>query len=326
MKLNKKVLIIIGIIIITIIVLLVIPPNSERSDFEKSKEVVDNQLEEPDLKLTNPLISEPGMSDPHMLVVNDTCYVFTGHDVGFGISDWVMPDWRIYRSTDLQKWEHVGTIKPEDNYMGKGHTSCWAGDIAERNGKFYWYFSNHHDDAGVMVSDKPEGPYKDALGKPLVDSFDPTIFIDDDNTPYIVYGRTDYKIARLKESMIELDEEPKTIVINKTTYFPDMDKNSLHKRNGIYYLSCSGYYATSKNLYGPYEAQGRVGTGWELDTPYGHGDFFVWKGDWYHVWCRYRDRKKDRIRDSYIAPVIYGPDGEMRDDLSQLNATLATTE
>jgi len=99
--------------------------------------------------------------------------------------------------------------------MGKGNTSCWAGDIVARNGKYYWYFSNHHINAGVMVADKPEGPYKDALGKPLVDSFDPTIFVDDDNTPYIIYGRTNYQIARLKDSMIELDEEPKTIVINK---------------------------------------------------------------------------------------------------------------
>jgi hypothetical protein len=41
------------------------------------------------------------MSDPHMLVVKDVCYVFTDHDVGFGINDWVMPDWRIFKSTEL---------------------------------------------------------------------------------------------------------------------------------------------------------------------------------------------------------------------------------
>ncbi|MGB5943849.1 MAG: family 43 glycosylhydrolase [Leeuwenhoekiella sp.] len=317
---NKKILIgaIVAIAVIALVMVLI--PTQETEKQGKTAEKTGNVDEKQKLAITNPLIPEPGMSDPHMLVVDDTCYVFTGHDVGVGISDWVMPDWRIYKSGDLQSWEHVGTIDPKDNYMGEGNTSCWAGDVVERNGKYYWYFSNHHLNTGVMVADKPEGPYADALGKPLVDSFDPTVFVDDDNTPYIVYGRTNYKIARLKESMIELDEEPKTIVIEKPTYFPDMDKNSLHKRNGIYYLSCSGYYATSKNLYGPYVAQGRVGTGWELDTAYGHGDFFVWKGDWYHVWCKYKDREKDRIRDSYIAPVIYDQDGMMRDDLSQLNA------
>lgn len=269
--------------------------------------------------LKNPLIDEAGMSDPHALIENDVCYMFTGHDIGVGISDWVMPDWRIYRSADLLKWEHVGTISPEDNYMGKGNTNCWAGDIVKRNNKYYWYFSNRKESTGVMVANKPEGPYTDALGKPLVDSFDPTIFVDDDNTPYIVYGEHTYKIARLKESMTELDEKPREIVINRTSTFPDTDKNSLHKHNGIYYLSCSGYYATSKNIYGPYETKGVVGTGWGLDTGYAHGDFFTWKGDWYHVWCKYRDRSIDRIRDCFIAPVLYTSDGLMNDDLSMLN-------
>jgi arabinoxylan arabinofuranohydrolase len=270
-------------------------------------------------KITNPLISEPGMSDPHMLVVGDVCYLFTGHDVGIGVQDWVMPDWRIFRSEDLQTWTHVGTISPENNTMGKGNTSCWAGDIVGRNGKYYWYYSNRKLSTGVMVASRPEGPYTEALGKPLVNSFDPTIFTDDDSTPYIIYGEGVYKIARLKDSMIELDETPKDIVINRTTYFPKMDKNSLHKYNGVYYLSCSGYYATSKNIYGPYEAKGVVGNGWGLDTLYAHGDFFVWKHEWYHVWCKYRDRKYDRMRDCFIAPVVYGADGSMKDNLDGLN-------
>jgi hypothetical protein len=270
------------------------------------------------VSLKNPLIDEPGMSDPHALVLNDAIYMFTGHDIGFGIEDWVMPEWRIYRTTDLKSWTHVGTIKPDDNYMGKGNTNCWAGDVAHRNGKYYWYFSNRKESTGVMVADKPEGPYKDALGKPLVDSFDPAVFVEDDNTPYIIYGEHTYKIARLKESMIELDEEPKEIIINRTTYFPDTDKNSLHKHKGTYYLGCSGYYATSKNLYGPYETKGLVGMGFGLDTAYAHGDFFTWKDQWYHVWCKYKNRDKDRIRDCFIAPVVYN-DGLMNDKLEVID-------
>jgi arabinoxylan arabinofuranohydrolase len=261
--------------------------------------------------IKNPLIDEQGMSDPHMLVVNDTCYVFTGHDVGYGISDWIMPDWRIFKSTDLQNWEHVGTISPKDNVMGEGNTDCWAGDIATRNGKYYWYYSHRKNGAGVMVADQPEGPYKDALGEYLIDSFDPTIFVDDDGTFYIVYGEKTYQIARLKESMIELDEEPRAIEIKRTKRFPRTDKNSLHKHDGIYYLSCSGYYATSTNVYGPYEAKGLVAEGFGLETSYAHGDFFIWKGDWYHTWTRYQNRSIDRIRDSFIAPVYYGEDGSL---------------
>lgn len=276
--------------------------------------------------IKNPLIENPGMSDPHMLVVNDTCYLFTGHDIGFGVSDWVMPDWRIYRSTDLQSWEHVGTIRPEDNYMGKGNTNCWAGDIVARNGKYYWYFSNRKESIGVMVALKPEGPYIDALGKPLTDSFDPTIFVDDDNTPYIIYGEGTYKIARFKDSMIELDEEPKEIHINGADLYKCCgDKNSLHKHNGIYYLSYSGLYATAKNIYGPYEVQGIVGKGFGVDTPYAHGDFFIWKGNWYHTWCRYQSRSKDRIRDCFIAPTYYKENGTMYDDYRHINENYKTS-
>ncbi len=269
-------------------------------------------------QLTNPLIDEPGMSDPHALVIDDVCYLFTGHDVGFGVNDWVMPDWRIYRSEDLRVWTHVGTISPADNTMGAGNTNCWAGDIAERNGTYYWYYSNRKESTGVMTASRPEGPYVDALGHALVDSFDPSIFVDDDGTPIIVYGEHDYRIARLKESMVELDEEPRLISLDRKGVFPNTDKNSLHKHNGIYYLSCSGYYATSRELYGPYEHQGLVGEGWGLDTGYAHGDFFVWRGQWYHVWCKYRNRSIDRIRDCFIAPLRYEPDGSMRDDLSVL--------
>lgn len=166
-----------------------------------------------------PLIAEPGMSDPHALVVQDTVYLFTGHDIGVGIPNWVMPDWRIYRSDDLQSWEHVGTINPADTYIGAGSTDCWAGDIVERNGFYYWYFSHRNISTGVMRSAKPEGPYTDLLGHPLLDSFDPTIFVEDDGTPYIINGHGDYQIARLKESMIELDEAPCRIEIDRKGVF-----------------------------------------------------------------------------------------------------------
>lgn len=270
--------------------------------------------------LTNPLIAEPGMSDPHALVLDDVCYLFTGHDVGFGVEDWVMPDWRIFRSEDLCTWDHVGTISPADNYMGEGHTSCWAGDIAQREGRYFWFFSNGDQETGVMAASAPEGPYRDVLGGPLLDSFDPSVFVEDDGTPHIVYGMRDYRIARLKDSMTELDEEPRVISLDRKSTFPKSDKNSLHKHDGIYYLSCSGYYATSRELYGLYEYQGLVGEGWQLESDFAHGDFFQWKGEWYHVWCRYRDRSIDKIRDCFIAPVIYGPDGTMRDDLTALES------
>ena len=76
--------------------------------------------------------------------------------------------------------------------MGDGHAYCWAGGIAQRNGRYYWYFSNGDQETGVMVALTPEVSYVDALGHPLVNSFDPIIFEEDDGTPYIIYGGHDY--------------------------------------------------------------------------------------------------------------------------------------
>jgi hypothetical protein len=52
--------------------------------------------------------------------------------------------------------------------------------------------------------------------------------------------------------MIELDEAPRVMPVDRKGVFNIVDKNSLHKHNGIYYLSCSAAYATSRELYGPY--------------------------------------------------------------------------
>lgn len=232
-----------------------------------------------------------------------------------------MPDRRIYRSHDLVNWEQAGTINPSDCFMGSGNSGCWAGDIAVKDGLFYWYFSNRNTSIGVMVADNPAGPYHDILKRPLTDSFDPTVFIDEDGTPYLIWGFGSYRIARLDKSMIAFAEEPRILEIKPRGEFPQMDKNSLHKHNGTYYLSCSGYYAVSETIYGPYEYRGLVGTGWQLDSHYAHGDFFQWNDRWYHVWCRYRDRRIDRVRDCLIAPTHYTDGGEMIDDVSVLPDT-----
>ena len=78
-----------------------------------------------------------------------------------------------------------------------------------------------------MVADRVEGPYRDALDGPLVDSFDPTIFTDDDGTPYIIYGHGTYFIARLNDDLLSLaEEDPRALPFSNDDRgdFPIMDK------------------------------------------------------------------------------------------------------
>jgi hypothetical protein len=241
----------------------------------------------------NPLISGIGMSDPHVRVFNDTVYLYTGHDTSPNDKTWVMKEWRIFRSTDLVNWEQVGTISPEDNYMDDQSTDCWAADAIKRNGQYYFYFSDRKRGVGVMTAPQPQGPFADPLGKPLVSPMhDPTILVDDDSAHYLVYGDKEgggFHIARLNDDMISLAEAPKPIEITGEEWeqAPQwMDKNYIFNYKNTYYLSWGRDYAVSKNVYGPYTSVGAVGEGYDLNE-YAHGSFFHWKGQFYHLWCRY---------------------------------------
>ena len=274
----------------------------------------------------NPLIKGVGMSDPHIRVFNDTLYLFSGHDSSPEDPTWIMRDWRVFSSTDLVNWKLATTISPANNYMGAGSTDCWAGDAASRNGKYYFYFSDRKRGIGVMSSNKPGGHYSDALGRPLIAPMhDPTVFVDDDQnrTPYIVYGDKaggGYCVVRLNPDMISLAETPKPVVIHGEEWknSPEwMDKNYLFKYQGTYYLSWGRDYATSKNIYGPYQCAGAVANGHHLDE-YAHGSFFWWKGQFYHIWTYYL-KTGFKYRECIITYCHIADDGQIVSDTDFLD-------
>lgn len=278
----------------------------------------------------NPVISDIGMSDPHVRVYDDTIYLYCGHDSHPDDSTWIMKEWRVFSTTDMHKWNLEGTISPRDNYMDDESSDCWAGDGATRNGQYYFYFSDRKRGIGVMTSDNPGGPFKDALGKPLVSPLhDPTILIDDDadQTPYIIYGdKSDsYYIARLNEDMISLAESPRPVEITGEEWekAPQwMDKNYLFKHKGSYYLSWGRDYATSKNVYGPYTCAGAVAYGQHLDE-FAHGSFFWWKGQFYHIWCYYI-REGYKYREAVISYCHIDDDGAIVTDTDFLDKHFST--
>lgn len=209
------------------------------------------------MKHNNPIIPGKGVCDPHVHIFNNKAYLYASHDKSVESPTWLMDDWQIWSSEDLVEWKYESTVRPEDTYIGVSDT-CWAVDAAERNGKYYYYFSNGNTDTGVAVSDNPEGPFRDELGKPLLPKdltethqYDPTVFVDPDtDIPYIIWGGgKGYYIARLQEDMISLAEEPHLILVDGKRAWDD--KNFIHKKNGVYYLTWASWYATSDNIYGP---------------------------------------------------------------------------
>ena len=234
------------------------------------------------------IIPKQGVCDPHVHVFEGKAYMYTSHDRAPGLPIYRMDDWQIFSSDDLLNWKLEAVVHPEDTFLGKCE-ECYATDAAERNGKYYFYFSHQQYCTGVAVSENgPAGPFKDALGKPLLPKgmvptfcYDPCVFIDDDEdkTPYIIFGITtfgrQYYIARLNEDMISLAEEPKPVeLINGW----ERDAAQITKRGGVYYLNTHrGLYATADNIYGPYTYRGKFCNDAYVD----HGTFFTYHNQTY---------------------------------------------
>lgn len=222
----------------------------------------------------NPIIRHQYTADPAVLVENDTLWLFAGHDHAGNQSGYHMRDWLLFSTTDMKHWKEHPVPLTIDEFKWAASKQAYAGHVAERNGKYYWYVSTNWCGIGVAVADKITGPYKDALGKPLLtnkDCFasshswaciDPAIFIDDDGQPWITWGNRECYIAKLKDNMIEIDGEIKQIKFNET--HPFTEAPWIHKYNGKYYLTYASEwpekiaYAVADKIDGPYEMKGII--------------------------------------------------------------------
>jgi len=222
----------------------------------------------------NPIITHEYTADPAAMVSNGTVYLYTGHDVApLKRAGYEMHNWLCFSSTDMVNWtEHPSPLSVKDFAWAKD--DAWAGQVIERNHKFYWYVAISHGTIhgkaiGVAVSDSPTGPFKDARGSAIItndmttdtkiswDDIDPTVFIDDDGQAYLCWGNTFCYYVKLKPNMIDMDGPIQKISVPHYTEAP-----WLHKRNGWYYLSYAYEfpekiaYAMSRSINGPWEYKG----------------------------------------------------------------------
>ena len=236
----------------------------------------------PDLDMVvsakNPIIQGRGVCDPHMHVFGNRVYLYASHDSSPESTDYWMEDWQIWSSTDLVEWRLEATVEPGEFFTGPTK-SAWAVDAAHADGNYYLYFSHGNTATGVAVAATPIGPFRDALGKPLLDGslsstreYDPAVFIDDDERAYLVFGGPEwaygdgagYFIAQLNPDMVSLAERPRRLLLDHE----GDDKASLNKIGGIYYLTYGSNYSISNDVYGPYAFLGNTGASED------HGSYF----------------------------------------------------
>lgn len=162
-----------------------------------------------------------------------------------GSTSWKeMRRWHCYSSTNLTDWHCEGEIFSLDK-ISWASEAAFAPDAVQRNGKYYFVFPAHFR-IGIAVADKPNGPFEDAIGKPLIEkneckgvsSFDPKLFVDDDNTPYLYYGGgMGCAVVKLKDNLIERDGE-----IVKLPLKEYAEGIWVHKYKGTYYFTYPNHY------------------------------------------------------------------------------------
>ena len=200
------------------------------------------ELRKPEAELiasVPPAILDGYNADPAIRCFGDTYYIYPTSDK----PHWNTTDFSVWSSKNLIDWKREGMILDVTKDLSWAHLRAWAPDCIERNEKFYFYFCADAK-IGVAVADKPTGPFKDALGRPLVQrggkvtvnqTIDPNVFIDDDGQAYLYYGNGKYaQVVKLKPDMITLDGDPVDIPL------PDFREGIwVFKRGGKYYFMWS---------------------------------------------------------------------------------------
>ena len=210
----------------------------------------------------------------------------------FGGNYWIYPTFSApydrqlhfdaFSSPDLVNWrKHERIVDTGDIKWAK--RAMWAPSIIEKDRRFYLFFSANdiqNDEQsggiGVAVADKPEGPFRDHLGKPLVDKFhhgaqpiDGFVFRDDDGKHYLIYGGWRHcNIARLNDDFTGFIPFEDGVIFKSITPKGYVEGPFVFKRNGKYYFMWSegGWtgpdyrvaYAVSDTLFGPHERIGVV--------------------------------------------------------------------
>ncbi|GAA3990063.1 glycoside hydrolase family 43 protein [Mucilaginibacter dorajii] len=275
----------------------------------------------------NPVITHKFTADPSAFVERDTLWLFTGHDFAGNQKGYQMKDWCVFSTTDLIHWTEYPTPLKITDFAWDRTGAAYAAQTIKRNGKYYWYMSTNGSGIGVAVADRPEGPYKDALGKPLLtnaDCFaskhywtciDPTVIIDNGQA-WLFWGNGVCYYAKLKANMIEIDGEIKKIDFDHLKF---TEAPWIHKRKGKYYLSyATGFpekiaYAMANHIQGPYHYKGILN---EIagNSNTNHQAIIEFKGQSYFIYHNgaVQPNGGSYSRSVCIDKIYYNKDGSMK--------------
>ncbi len=231
-------------------------------------------------------------ADPQIRQYGDTFWIFPTYSHSF--KEQLFFD--VFSSKDLKNWtKHPRALDAKDVSWARG--AMWAPDAHEKDGKYYIFFSANdaypvnrrkgdmtpktepglsaYGGIGVAVADRPEGPYRDLIGKPLIDQFwnraqpiDQYAFKYKGEW-YMIYGGWGrcnlVKLAPDFKSLVPLDDGKLWRDFTPKNY---VEGSVMFERKGRWYFmySSGGWtgdsycvnYSVSDSPFGPFEFKGKV--------------------------------------------------------------------
>lgn len=245
-----------------------------------------------------------------------------------------------FSSPDLVHWtKHARVLDIKAISWAK--KALWAPALVNKDGKYYFFFAANDIQSdkelggiGVAVADKPDGPFRDLIGKPLIGAFhngaqpiDQYVFHDDDGTWYMIYGGWKHaNIVRLKPDFTGVEPMADGTVYKEITPDKYVEGPLMFKRDGHYYFMWSegGWtgpdysvaYAIADKPTGPFK---RIGKILEQDpkvaTGAGHHSLFHVAADdsWYIVYHRHPLGDTDgNHRQVAIDRIVFNKDGTIQ--------------
>lgn len=218
-------------------------------------------------------------ADPEVAIFGNQYWIYPTYSAPYGQQ--ILFD--AFSSPDLVHWTKHDRIL-DTNRVVWARRAMWAPAVAERNGKYYFFFGANdiHDEQkeiggiGVAVAAKPEGPFRDLLGKPLINQIrngaqpiDQFVFRDRDGQDYLIYGGWSHcNIVRLKPDFTGLLPFPDGTTFKEITPEHYVEGPCMFLKDGKYYFMWSegGWtgpnysvaYAIGDSPAGPFKRIGKV--------------------------------------------------------------------
>ncbi len=225
----------------------------------------------------NPIF--PGWyADPEGVVIDGQFWIYPTYSAPYDAQ--VFLD--AFSSPDLVHWTKHSRIL-DTNAVTWARRAIWAPAVVEKDQRYYLFFGANDIQSdqemggiGVAVAETPSGPFRDYLGKPLVDRFhngaqpiDQFVFHDPSGQYYLIYGGWRHcNIARLRDDFRGFEPFADGTVYREITPEGYVEGPFMFVRNGRYYFMWSegGWtgpnysvaYAIADSPLGPFKRIGKI--------------------------------------------------------------------